>query len=57
MHLRDKQWDQDFADGVEFTADPVVAMPDVTEITLTDDDEFVIIASDGLWCDATKKQN
>jgi serine/threonine protein phosphatase PrpC len=49
---RDNQWDQAFADSVNFTADPVVATPDVTELLLTDDDEFVIIASDGLWCDA-----
>ena len=46
---RDKQWDQAFADKVEFKSDPVVATPDVTEIQLTDDDEFVIVASDGLW--------
>ena len=49
---RDNQWDQEFADGVKFTGDPVVATPDVTEIQLKDDDEFVIIASDGLWCGA-----
>lgn len=43
------QWTQEFADGVKFTKDPVVCTPDVTEIELKEDDEFVIIASDGLW--------
>ena len=51
---RDNQWDQAFADSVNFTADPVVATPDVTELMLNDDDEFVIIASDGLWYVATQ---
>ncbi|KAL3130276.1 hypothetical protein ABBQ38_008108 [Trebouxia sp. C0009 RCD-2024] len=44
-----EQWSQEFADGVKFTKDPVVCTPDVTEIQLKEDDEFVIIASDGLW--------
>lgn len=46
---RTNQWTQEFADGVKFTKDPVVCTPDVTEIELKEDDEFVIIASDGLW--------
>lgn len=46
---RTEQWTQEFADGVKFTKDPVVCTPDVSEIELKDDDEFVIIASDGLW--------
>lgn len=32
-----------------FTGDPVTAQPDVTELALQGDDEFVIVASDGLW--------
>ena len=47
---RDGQWDQKFADGVHFASDPVIVDPDVTELMLKDEDEFVIIASDGLWC-------
>lgn len=46
---RTKHWSQEFADGVKFTKDPVVCTPDVTEIQLKENDEFVIIASDGLW--------
>lgn len=42
-------WDQKFADGIKFTGDPVVSTPDVTELVLTEDDEFLIVASDGLW--------
>jgi serine/threonine protein phosphatase PrpC len=43
------QWDQEFADSVHFSESPVIVAPDVTELKLEDDDEFVVIASDGLW--------
>lgn len=46
---RTNQWTQEFADGIKFTKDPVVSTPDVAEMELKEDDEFVIIASDGLW--------
>lgn len=42
-------WDEAFAETVKFTGDPVVSTPDVTEITVSEDDEFIILASDGLW--------
>ena len=42
-------WDETFASQVHFKSDPVVATPDVTEISLSEDDEFVIVATDGLW--------
>lgn len=42
-------WDQDFAESVKFTGDPIVATPDVTEIAVKEEDEFIILASDGLW--------
>ena len=32
-----------------FTGDPVTAQPDVTELALAGDDEFLVVASDGLW--------
>ena len=32
-----------------FTGNPVTAQPDVTELALHDSDEFVVVASDGLW--------
>lgn len=43
------QWDQEFADSVQFRESPIVAAPDVTELPLKADDEFLVIASDGLW--------
>lgn len=33
----------------KFTGSPVTSQPDVTELALHDGDEFVIVASDGLW--------
>ena len=30
---REKYWSKEFADGVTFTGDPVVAIPDVSEVT------------------------
>ncbi|KAG2452023.1 hypothetical protein HYH02_003061 [Chlamydomonas schloesseri] len=42
-------WDNAFASQQAFKADPVVATPDVTETLLTEEDEFLIVASDGLW--------
>lgn len=32
-----------------FTGDPVTAEPDVTELALKEGDEFLVVASDGLW--------
>ncbi|KAG2500347.1 hypothetical protein HYH03_001921 [Edaphochlamys debaryana] len=42
-------WDEEFASEQSFTADPVISTPDVTETLLSPDDEFLIVASDGLW--------
>jgi protein phosphatase 1A len=42
-------WDAEFAGQQKFSADPVLSTPDVTETVLTEDDEFLIVASDGLW--------
>ena len=46
---RNGQWDQEFVDSVSFRESPIVAAPDVTEMPLRPDDEFLVIASDGLW--------
>lgn len=40
---------ESFAKTVKFTGSPVVATPDVTELRLNNTDEFVIMASDGIW--------
>ncbi|KAG2423756.1 hypothetical protein HXX76_015032 [Chlamydomonas incerta] len=42
-------WDSSFAAAQSFSADPVLATPDVTETLLSEEDEFLIVASDGLW--------
>ena len=33
----------------QFSGDPVTSQPDVTELALVDGDEFLVVASDGLW--------
>ena len=42
-------WDEEFASSVSFSGDPVVATPDVCEVDGTDADEFLVLATDGLW--------
>lgn len=45
-------WDQEWADSTTFTGDPVIATPAVTqtEISAEAGDEFLVMATDGLWC-------
>lgn len=40
---------EEFANNVAFIGSPVVATPDVTELALQESDEFLIMASDGIW--------
>ena len=50
--VEDGAWSEEFAREREeagFRADPVVPTPDVTALATTDRDEFVVVASDGLW--------
>lgn len=47
--VKEGLWSREFAEKASFSSDPVIPTPDVTEIVLGDDDEFVIVASDGLW--------
>lgn len=49
LGYRSDYWDQEFADSVNFIGDPVVANPDVVETAVQPDDEFLILATDGLW--------
>ena len=42
--------------GVEFTADPLSAVPEVTHEPLTVEDEFVVLACDGVWDVMTSQQ-
>lgn len=48
--VEDGHWDEAFASTIRFTADPVTSEPDVFEMTTeAGDDEFVVVATDGLW--------
>lgn len=47
--ITDGFWSQDFADGRHFSGDPVTVEPDVFELSLQENDEFLIVATDGLW--------
>ncbi|CAN8230247.1 unnamed protein product [Cochlearia groenlandica] len=43
------RWSEKFVSRVEFKGDMVVATPDIYQVSLTSDAEFIILASDGLW--------
>ncbi|KAG6714226.1 hypothetical protein I3842_05G193400 [Carya illinoinensis] len=43
------KWSEKFASRVQFNADLVTASPDVYQVALGSDAEFVLLASDGLW--------
>lgn len=43
------RWSQKFASRVKFHSHLLTASPDVSQITLGSDAEFVLLASDGLW--------
>ncbi|KAK7851982.1 protein phosphatase 2c 57 [Quercus suber] len=43
------RWSEKFASRVQFNADLVSACPDIFQVTLGSDVEFVLLASDGLW--------
>ena len=49
-------WPPAAAAGKSLAAAPVVATPDVSEVVLAESDQFVIIASDGLWDCTTSAQ-
>lgn len=42
-------WSKDFAAKHKFTADPVIPVPDVSQVDFDEQDEFLVIATDGLW--------
>lgn len=48
--VEDGFWTEEFASTAEFTGDPVISEPDVFELATSEDaDEFLIVATDGLW--------
>lgn len=47
--VREGRWSEKFASRVKLTGDLVTASPDVYQVALGPDAEFLVIASDGLW--------
>ena len=56
MGVQEGIWSRQHAEGVHFTEAPVTAAPDITEISLGPDDEFLVLASDGVWDTLTSRQ-
>jgi protein phosphatase 1A len=54
--VRDGFWTAEFAQSVTFTSDPVISVPDVLEMSVSPEDEFVIVATDGLWDVVSSKE-
>lgn len=52
----DGRWTKEFAKSVNFKEPPVTAAPDVLEMSIEPTDEFLIVASDGLWEVTTSSQ-
>ncbi|CAL5225273.1 g8068 [Coccomyxa viridis] len=47
--VSEEWWDQEFADSKDITGNLLEATPDVVEAPVREDDEFLILATDGLW--------
>ncbi|KAB5524088.1 hypothetical protein DKX38_021837 [Salix brachista] len=47
--VKEGRWSEKFSSRVQFNGDLVIASPEVYQIALGSDAEFVILASDGLW--------
>ncbi|KAF1865340.1 hypothetical protein Lal_00004714 [Lupinus albus] len=47
--VQEGRWTEKFISRVQFNNDLVVACPDIYQVTLGSDTEFLVLASDGLW--------
>ncbi|XP_055825572.1 protein phosphatase 2C 57 [Solanum dulcamara] len=47
--LKEGRWSEKFISRIQFRGDLVTASPDVLQVNLGSDAEFVLLASDGLW--------
>ncbi|CAN4085690.1 unnamed protein product [Withania somnifera] len=47
--VKEGKWSEKFISRIQFRGDLVTATPDVLQVTLGSDAEFVLLASDGLW--------
>ena len=54
--VRDGYFTAESVRDVSFVGDPVISLPDVLEMSVSPEDEFVIVATDGLWDVVTSKE-
>ncbi|KAG6514892.1 hypothetical protein ZIOFF_025267 [Zingiber officinale] len=47
--VKQGRWNDKFVSRIQFKADIVTSSPDISQIELSSDVEFVLLASDGLW--------
>ncbi|KAK9292091.1 hypothetical protein L1049_020047 [Liquidambar formosana] len=47
--VEEGRWSQKFVSRVQFNGDLVVSSPDIFQVALGSDAEFILLASDGLW--------
>uniref|UniRef100_M1BLB1 protein-serine/threonine phosphatase n=1 Tax=Solanum tuberosum TaxID=4113 RepID=M1BLB1_SOLTU len=47
--VKEGRWSEKFISRIQFRGDLVIASPDVLQVNLGSDTEFVLLASDGLW--------
>ncbi|KAK2444468.1 thylakoid-associated phosphatase [Trifolium repens] len=47
--VQEGRWTEKYISRIQFKDDLVVARPDIYQVTLGSDAEFVVLASDGLW--------
>lgn len=47
--VNEGRWSEKFVSRIQFKGDLIVATPDIYQVPLASDVEFVILASDGLW--------
>ncbi|CAK9171449.1 unnamed protein product [Ilex paraguariensis] len=47
--VEEGRWSQKFISRIQFNGDLVAAYPDIFQLALGSDAEFLLLASDGLW--------
>ncbi|PIN21421.1 Phosphoprotein phosphatase [Handroanthus impetiginosus] len=47
--VEEGRWSEKFASRIQLKGDLVTSFPDVFQVALGSDDEFIVLASDGLW--------
>ncbi|KAK3229646.1 hypothetical protein Dsin_001527 [Dipteronia sinensis] len=47
--VEEGRWSEKFISRVQFNKDLVIALPDIFQVSLGSDAEFLLLASDGLW--------